>query len=77
VHGLFLANMGKYDEAQLEDLLQNMSNEQFNYIKYLSGVLGFFGGLVIWRPVPALLLFSLLGLSLWLIDEALMRLRKS
>jgi uncharacterized membrane-anchored protein YjiN (DUF445 family) len=76
VHGLLLANMDKYDEAQLEDLLKNTSNEQFNYIKYLGGVLGFFGGLVIWQPVPALLLFGGLGLSLWLIDEALMRMRK-
>ena len=76
VHGLLLANMDKYDEAQLEDLLKNTSNEQFNYIKYLGGVLGFFGGLVIWQPVPALILFGVLGLSLWLIDEALMKLRK-
>jgi len=76
VHGLLMANMGKYDEAQLEDLLKNTSNEQFNYIKYLGGVLGLFGGLVIWQPVPALILFGVLGLSLWLIDEALMRMRK-
>lgn len=76
VHGLLLANMGKYDEAQLEDLLKNTSNEQFNYIKYLGGVLGFFGGLVIWQPIPALLLFGGLGLSLWLIDEALVRMRQ-
>lgn len=76
VHGLILANMDKYDEAQLEDLLKNTSNEQFNYIKYLGGVLGFFGGLVIWQPVPALLLFGALGLSLWFLDEMLMRLRK-
>ncbi len=76
VHGLLMANMGKYDEAQLEDLLKNTSNEQFNYIKYLGGVLGFFGGLVIWQPVPALSLFGILGLSLWIIDEVLMRFRK-
>ena len=76
IHGLLLANMDKYDEAQLEDLLKNTSNEQFNYIKYLGGVLGFFGGLVIWQPVPALILFGVLGLSLWLIDEALMKLHK-
>ncbi len=72
-----MANMGKYDEAQLEDLLKNTSNEQFNYIKYLGGVLGLFGGLVIWQPVPALRLFGVLGVSLWLIDEALIRMRKS
>ena len=73
VYALLISNMGKYNETQLEDLLKNTSNEQFNYIKYLGGVLGFFGGLVIWQPVPALLLFGVLGLSLWLIDEALMR----
>jgi len=75
VHGLLIANMGKYDEAQLEDLLKNTSNEQFNYIKYLGGVLGFFGGLVIWQPVPALILFGMFGLTLWVLDEALLRLR--
>jgi uncharacterized membrane protein YheB (UPF0754 family) len=75
VNGLLIANMGKYDEAQLEDLLKNTSNEQFNYIKYLGGVLGLFGGLVIWQPVPALILFGVLGLTLWLLDEALLRLR--
>ncbi len=75
VYGLLITNMSKFDEAQLEDLLKNTSNEQFNYIKYLGGVLGFFGGLVIWRPVPALMLFSVLGLSLWLLDEALVRVR--
>ena len=75
VHGLLIANMGKYDEAQLEDLLKNTSNEQFNYIKYLGGVLGFFGGLVIWQPVPALILFGVFGLTLWVLDEALLRLR--
>ena len=75
VYGLLIANMGKYDEAQLEDLLKNTSNEQFNYIKYLGGVLGFFGGLVIWQPVPALILFGMFGLTLWVLDEALLRLR--
>ena len=76
VYGLLMANMSKYDEAQLEDLLKNTSNEQFNYIKYLGGVLGFFGGLVIWQPLPALVLFGILGLVLWVVDEALMRIRK-
>jgi hypothetical protein len=76
VYGLLIANMSKYDEAQLEDLLKNTSNEQFNYIKYLGGILGFFGGLVIWQPVPALILFGVLALVLWLADEALMRIRK-
>ncbi len=73
VQGLLITNMTKYDEAQLESLLKHTSNEQFNYIKYLGGVLGVLGGLVIWQPLPALLLFSALGALIWALDEALMR----
>jgi uncharacterized membrane protein YheB (UPF0754 family) len=76
VHSLIIDNMNKFDEAQLESLLKHASNEQFNYIKYLGGVLGVIGGLVIWQPAPALLLFGIIGLSLWLVDTALMQRRK-
>jgi len=77
VQGLLMANMGKYDEAQLESLLKHTSNEQFNYIKYLGGVLGVLGGLVIWQPLPALIFFGVLGLLICGIDEALMRRRRA
>lgn len=77
VYGLLIANMRKLDEERLERLIKNdTSNEQFNYIKDLGGILGFFGGLVIWQPVPALIVFGVLGLSLWLLDVVLLRARK-
>jgi len=77
VYGLLIANMRKLDEERLERLIKNdTSNEQFNYIKDLGGILGFFGGLVIWQPVPALIVFGVLGLSLWLLDVLLLRARK-
>jgi len=77
VYSLLIANMRKLDEERLEKLILNdTSNEQFNYIKDLGGILGFFGGLVIWQPVPALVLFGVLGLALWLLDEMLLRARK-
>ena len=76
VRRLLITNMSKYDEAQLESLLQHTSNEQFNYIKYLGSVLGVIGGLVIWQPVPALALFGVVGVLIWGIDEALMRHRR-
>jgi DNA-binding transcriptional ArsR family regulator len=77
VYGLLIANMRKLDEERLEKLIKNdTSNEQFNYIKDLGGILGFFGGLVIWQPVPALIVFGALGLSLWLLDVVLLRARK-
>jgi len=71
IRQMILENMQSYDERRLEDLIKNSSNEQLAYIKYLGGVLGFFGGLVIWQPLPALLLFggagaAVLGLDLLL-----------
>jgi len=77
VYDLLTSNLRKLDEERLEKLLKNdTSNDQFNYIKDLGGILGFFGGLVIWQPVLALITFGSLGLSLWLLDEALLRVRQ-
>jgi uncharacterized membrane protein YheB (UPF0754 family) len=77
VYGLLITNLRKLDEERLERLIKNdTSNEQFNYIKDLGGILGFCGGLVIWQPVPALIVFGVLGLSLWLVDVLLLRARK-
>ena len=77
VYAIIVGNMHRYDEAQLERLLKNTSNEQLNYIKYLGGVLGLFGGLVIWQPLLALGAFTALGVSVYLLDEALYRAGKS
>ena len=64
-----------FDEAQLESLLKSTSNEQLNYIKYLGGILGVFGGLVIWRA-EMLIVFVAVGLVLWALDEILVRARR-
>lgn len=66
-----------FDEAQLENLLKSTSNEQLQYIQYLGALLGVLGGLVIWRPVSALAAFLAIGLSLWALDEALVRARRA
>ncbi len=73
IYEMIAANMRRYDEQQLERLLRNTANEQLNYIKYLGGVLGFFGGLIIWRPILALLVFGVLGLLLYGLDQVLYR----
>lgn len=73
VYEMIVANMQAYDERQLEALIKTTSNEQLNYIKYLGGVLGAIGGLVIWRPFLALGSFLVIGGVLWMIDEALFR----
>lgn len=75
VYGMIMSNMAQYDERQLEDLLRRTTNEQLNYIKYLGGVLGFVGGLVIWEPVLSVVSLATLGLLLYGVDEGLMRLR--
>src|SRR5690606_33759979 len=68
VRALIVENARGYDEAQLERILKSTSNEQLNYIKYLGGVLGVFGGLVIWQPVLSLVAFTAFGLALWGLD---------
>ncbi|NNE48506.1 MAG: DUF445 family protein [Rhodothermales bacterium] len=74
VYGMIVANMSNYDEQQLENLIKGSTNEQLNYIKYLGGVLGCIGGLVIWRPLFALAAFAMAGVALYSIDVLLLRL---
>ena len=73
IYDMIISNMKQYDEKKLEILIKNTSNEQLNYIKYLGGVLGFFGGMIIWQPLLSLTTFGVLGLVLFVIDEAIFR----
>ncbi len=73
VYGMIVGNMERYDERKLETLIKTTSNEQLNYIKYLGGVLGAIGGLVIWKPFLALAFFAVVGCALWVVDELLHR----
>lgn len=77
VYDMVMSNMMAYDEGRLETLIKNSSNEQLNYIKYLGGVLGAIGGLVIWQPLPALVAFGGIGGILFGLDEILYRLRRT
>jgi hypothetical protein len=76
VRAMIMEKARGFDESQLENLLKSTSNEQLNYIKYLGGILGVFGGLVIWRA-ETLLVFVAAGLLLWGLDEALVRARRT
>lgn len=77
VYDMVVANMREYDERQLERLIQNTANEQLNYIKYLGGVLGVIGGLVIWRPGVALAVLTTILVTLVAVDSALHARRKA
>lgn len=76
VYDMVMTNMKSYDDRKLEDLLKKTSNEQLNYIKYLGGILGSIGGLVIWKPVFAIILLGSIGLVLFLVDESILRLQQ-
>jgi hypothetical protein len=70
-------SMRRFDETQLEDLLMKTSNEQMQYIQYLGGILGVFGGIAIWQPI-----WGTLGLAagvalLWGVDELLTRRKRA
>src|SRR5690606_22311373 len=75
VYTMVMENMRDYDDRRLEDLIKRASNEQLKYITYLGGVLGFIGGLVIWKPGLALGVLGSIGLTLYLIDETVYRIR--
>ena len=64
VTDLLMKRMQEFDDRRLETLIQKSSNDQMNYIKYLGGILGFFGGFVIFNPWIALtgLISTLLAL---------------
>lgn len=76
LYSMIESNMQRYDDRKLEELLKRATNEQLNYIKYLGGVLGCVGGLVIWQPTLSLVSFAIIGGVLYGIDEFLYRRRK-
>lgn len=73
MYSMIIANMRNYNELQLEALIRNSSNEQLNYIKYLGGVLGMVGGLVITQPLVAVGLLGAGFAGLVVLDVAIMR----
>jgi len=75
IQKIVLENVRAYDERQLENLLKRTTNEQLNYIKYLGGVLGVVGGLVIWAPIASLIGLAVIVPAVWALDEALFRMR--
>ena len=47
---LLAKQMAHFDEAKLERMVWEATNEQLLYIQYLGTLLGILGGLLIWRP---------------------------
>ena len=77
IYDMIASNMQRYDEKRLEDMLKKATNEQLNYIKYLGGVLGCIGGLVIWQPIPSLVVLGVIGLLIYGLDSLLFSMKKA
>ena len=71
VQALVEENLSRYDETRLEQMIQNATNEQLKTIQYLGALLGTIGGLVIWEPIPSLLILLLIGGTAYVTDRIL------
>lgn len=75
IAGLLRKQMAHFDEARLERMIWDATNEQLRYIQDLGTILGMLGGLLIWQPRTMAAVFVLLGAAIWGLDALLMRLQ--
>ena len=76
IPGILRGQMAHFDEARLERMVWEATNEQLLYIQYLGTLLGMLGGLLIWQPeLMAGIFVVILGL-LFVADTLLFRLKK-
>ncbi|HHG86612.1 MAG TPA: DUF445 family protein, partial [Bacteroidetes bacterium] len=68
--------MAHFDEAKLEQMIWNATNQQLLYIQYLGTLLGIFGGLLIWQPEAVVVLYSGIFAILFGLDSLLHRLKQ-
>lgn len=73
---LLAKQMEHFDEAKLERMVWEATNEQLLYIQYLGTILGIFGGLLIWRPGMMGGVYLLSFLVLFGVDQLLYRWKK-
>ena len=77
IYDMVSKNLRAYNEQRFENLIKRTSSQQLIYIKYLGGVLGAIGGLVIfnqWLALPLLavilgVVIALDNLILWIIER--------
>jgi uncharacterized membrane protein YheB (UPF0754 family) len=72
---LLKTQMEHFDEAKLERLIWTSTSNQLLYIQYLGTILGMLGGLLIWQPIPILVVYLSLFGTLFLLDQFLYRLK--
>lgn len=67
-------NLNSYDELRLEQMIQNATNAQLNYIKYLGAIIGTGGGLIIWNPLTLAFLLPV-AFFIWAVDALILKVR--
>ena len=77
IAALLRKQMEHFDEAKLEKMVREATNEQLLYIQYLGTILGVFGGLLIWEPAAMATLYVILFGILYLIDIGLYKIQSS
>ncbi|MEZ4827029.1 MAG: DUF445 family protein [Bacteroidia bacterium] len=72
---LLAKQMEHFDEAKLERMVWEATNEQLLYIQYLGTILGILGGLLIWQPQIMGAVYVAGFSLLWGIDELIFRIK--
>jgi uncharacterized membrane protein YheB (UPF0754 family) len=73
---LLRKQMEHFDEAKLERMVWEATNEQLLFIQYLGTILGVFGGMLIWAPETMAILYVFILGFLWILDTLIFRLKK-
>ncbi len=68
IYDLLSKQMSYFDEAKLERMIWNATNEQLVYIQLLGTVLGILGGLLIWKPAIMIAVYAGIFSILYVID---------
>ena len=75
ITGLLAKQMEHFDEAKLEKMVWEATNEQLLYIQYLGTVLGILGGMLIWQPQIMGGIYILLFSFLWVLDNVIFKMK--
>ena len=75
ITGLLAKQMEHFDEAKLERMVWEATNEQLLYIQYLGTLLGILGGLLIWETRLMAMIYIGLFVVLYFLDQFLFKLK--
>ncbi len=75
ITGLLAKQMEHFDEAKLERMVWEATNEQLLYIQYLGTLLGVLGGLLIWETRMMAMIYVGLFVVLYFLDQFLFQLK--